>query len=477
MKPSYHLRALALDFLGDIAIVFERAGHSIYLVGGSVRDRILGRAAPDLDLATSALPEEISRLLRQSGGKAIVEIGSAFGTVCARFGDRQVDVTTFRSEWYPDPESRHPQVQFGTSLRQDLQRRDFTINAIAQDISSGRLIDPFDGVGDIARRRVRAVGHAEDRFTEDPLRMMRAIRLAAQLDMDIDAPTRSAIAASAGRLQFISAERIRAELEKILLAEDPAGSLADLIDLGLCRFVIPELLELAETDNDERSRQKDVLSHTLRVVNGVRAHLPLRLAALLHDIGKPATRRVRGGKVHFFRHELVGARMARRILGRLRFDRATTDEVGSLVALHMRSNLYSRDWTDGAVRRYLREVGGHRELLLELSRADITSYRHRKIRDGLARVAELEARCERLGADGVVARMRSPLDGNDLMKLLDRPPGPWIKPLKEHLLGLVLDGQLDPDDRERAAALAVQLVEPGDQPSAAPAPVGGEPAA
>ncbi|MXY12808.1 MAG: CCA tRNA nucleotidyltransferase, partial [Chloroflexi bacterium] len=231
MKPGYHLRALALDFLGDIAIVFERAGHSIYLVGGSVRDRILGRAAPDLDLATSALPEEISRLLRQSGGKAIVEIGSAFGTVCARFGDGQVDVTTFRSEWYPDPHSRHPQVQFGTSLRQDLERRDFTINAIAQDISSGHLIDPFDGVGDIARRRVRAVGRAEDRFCEDPLRMMRAIRLAAQLDMEIDAPTRSAIAASAGRLQFISAERIRAELEKILLSEDPAGSLADVIDL------------------------------------------------------------------------------------------------------------------------------------------------------------------------------------------------------------------------------------------------------
>ncbi len=446
-----------MDFLGDIAIVFERAGHAIYLVGGSVRDRILGRASPDLDLATSALPDEITRLLRQAGGAGIVEIGSAFGTVCARFGDRQVDVTTFRSEWYPDPHSRHPQVQFGTDLRHDLERRDFTINAIAQDISSGRIIDPFDGVGDIARRRLRAVGVAVDRFSEDPLRMMRAVRLAAQLRMDIDGPTRAAIAASAGGLQFISAERIRSELEKTLIAAEPASSLTDLIELGLCRFVIPELLDLAETDNDEPSRQKDVLSHTLRVVGSVRAHLPLRLAALLHDIGKPATRRVRGGKVHFFRHELVGARLARRILGRLRFDRATTAQVCSLVALHMRSNLYSRDWTDGAVRRYLREVGEHRELLLELSRADITSYRHRKIRDGLARVAELAARCERLGADGVVARMRSPLDGNDLMALLDRPPGPWIKPLKEHLLSLVIDGELDPDDRERASEIAVEL--------------------
>ena len=463
-----------MDFLGDIAIVFERAGHSIYLVGGSVRDRILGRLAPDLDLATSALPDEIARLLRQSGGGAIVDIGSAFGTICARFGDRQVDVTTFRSEWYPDPRSRRPQVQFGTSLRQDLERRDFTINAIAQDISSGRIIDPFDGVGDIARRRLRAVG-----LRDRPVLRGSAADDAGNPPGGTTGDGNRSPHAGRHRRQRRPAAIYLGRAHPRRTGKDPAGrgprrQPFRFDRTGPVPFVIPELLDLAETDNDEPSRQKDVLTHTLRVVGSVRAHLPLRLAALLHDIGKPDTRRVRGGKVHFFRHELVGARMARRILGRLRFDRATTEEVSSLVALHMRSNLYTRDWTDGAVRRYLREVGGHRELLLELSRADITSYRHRKIRDGLARVAELEARCERLGAGGVVAQMRSPLGRQRSHGVAGQAPGPWIKPLKEHLLGLVIDGQLDSDDRERAATIALKLAGPAASVEKPPAAVGGE---
>ncbi len=450
-----------MDYLGDIAFCFERAGLPIYLVGGSVRDRLLGRRSSDLDLTTPARPGQISELLRQAGADNIIDIGSAFGTIMGVFGDHQVDVTTFRAEWYPDERSRHPHVQFGEDLRSDLQRRDFTINAIAQDISSGKIIDPFDGVGDLARRRIRAVGCAPARFREDPLRMMRAVRLSVQLEMRIDDPTSAAIVEQAGRLQFISAERVRAELCKILLAPDPAGGVNELIDLGLCRFVIPELLDLRRTDNAEAARQKDVLAHTLRVLAGVRAHLPLRLAALLHDIGKPSTRSVRDGKVHFFRHELVGARLARKILSRLRFDRATIEQVCELVGLHMRSNLYAPDWTDGAVRRYMREVGNHRPLLLDLSRADITSYRHSKISNGLKRVGELEARCERLGAAGAVAKMASPLDGDDLMKLLDRPPGPWIRPIKDYLLELVIDGQLDQQDLDAARAIARRLASEG----------------
>ncbi len=446
-----------MDFLQDIATVFQRAGEEIFLVGGTVRDRLLGRRSPDLDLATTARPAQIARLLNQAGADAVVDIGSAYGTIMGRFGELDVDITTFRAEWYPDQQSRHPQVRFGSTLQEDLQRRDFTINAVAQDIVSGRLYDPYDGVADVARRLVRAVGEADQRFAEDPLRMMRAVRLAAQLDMAIDDSTRSSITANAGRLQFISTERIQAELSKILLSGDPGGGIADLIELGLCRFVIPELLDLRRTDTEEWAQQKDVLSHTLRVLQGVRAHLPLRLAALLHDVGKPATRRVKGGRVTFFRHEIVGARLARKILSRLKFDRATIRAVGELVAHHMRSNLYSSDWTDGAVRRYLRQVGPHRCLLLELSRADITSYRYSKIRDGLSRVAELEARCEALGGSGAVANMASPLDGNALMELFDRPPGPWIKPLKDHLLALVIDGQLDQDDTESAAQIAREL--------------------
>ena len=445
-----------MDLLGSIAAVFDRAGFEIFLVGGSVRDRLLGRPFEDLDLTTNARPPDIKRLLKQAKPDGLYEVGAKFGTIGAIFGDMGVEVTTYRREWYPT-DARQPEVEFGDDLRQDLARRDFTVNAIAQNISTGAIIDMFRGVADLARRTIRAVGEPAERFTEDPLRMLRAVRLAVQLDFDLDEKTARSIRGSSGRLQYISAERIRDELVKILVSSHPDIGIAALFELGLMRFVVPELSDMPSTVQETAHKHKDVLAHTLQVLAGVPSEPTMRIAALLHDVGKPKTKSVKNGKIHFYRHEDVGARMTRDILLRLRVDSATVSEVTKLVALHMRSNLYTSDWTDGAVRRFIREVGGSREQLFALSRADITSYRPRRIEAGLVRVSELEARCEHLVGEADVERMDSPLDGNELVELFGRSPGPWIKPMKNYLLGLVLDGELDQEDKDRAADLAKEF--------------------
>ncbi len=447
-----------MDVLGAIATVFERGSFEVYLVGGSVRDRLLGRPSKDLDLTTPARPDDIKRLLRQAKPDSVYEVGARFGTIGAVFGDLNVEVTTYRAEWYPEESSRHPEVEFGDSLKDDLARRDFTINAIAQDIGTGKITDPHGGTADIAKRTIRAVGNPADRFAEDPLRMLRGVRLATQLGFEIDPKTAAAIKGGATRLQFISAERIRDELMHVLVSDGPGAGIVRMFELGLIRFIIPELADLASTQQDDGHQHKDVLAHTLRVLAGVPADPQVRLAALLHDIGKPATMTAKGGRVHFYRHEIVGARLARKILDRLNFDKATVRTVADLVALHMRSNLYESDWTDGAVRRYMREVGELRPWLLALSRADITSYHPKRIANGLKRVAELAARCDLLAGQADVARMDSPLDGTRLMELFAREPGPWIKPIKDYLLGLVLDGELDQADTATATRLAREFV-------------------
>lgn len=448
-----------MDVLGSLATVFHRAGFQIFLVGGSVRDRLLGRPFHDLDLTTNARPAAIKRLLGQARPDHVFEIGAKFGTVGAVFGDLHVEVTTFRREWYADG-SRKPNVEFGDDLREDLGRRDFTINAIAQDVTTGAVIDPYRGLADLARSCIRAVGIPGERFAEDPLRLLRAVRLGVQLGFEIEAKTAAAMRECAGRLQHISAERIREELMKILMSARPDAGVAAIFEYGLVRFVIPELADMPTTIQDERHKHKDVLAHTLRVLANVPPDPILRLAALLHDVGKPRTKSVTEGRIHFYRHEDVGARMTADILRRLRFDNATTDAVTKLVAHHMRSNLYAPDWTDGAVRRFILEVGDSRGRLLTLSRADITSYRPRRIEEGLVRVAELEARCQRLVGQADVETMDSPLDGIALMKLFGRPAGAWIKPIKTYLLELVLDGKLEQGDKDRAAKLALEFEAP-----------------
>ena len=443
--------------LRTLAAQFGEAGYELYLVGGSVRDGLLHRPTHDLDFATDAHPPVIKRLLARAQPDSRYDVGEKFGTIGATFGEWVVEITTYRSEEYAFA-NRKPAVTFGTNLEDDLSRRDFTINAIAQEPTTGGMLDPFHGLQDLQRGLIRAVGNPAARFREDPLRMLRALRFAAELGFHIDAATLAAMREQARALEHVSTERIAVEMTRLLVAERPAGSLETLCDTGLAEVVMPELLPLRGTSQDDR-RHKDVFGHTLKVVENVPATSLLRWAALLHDIGKPKTKTVQDGKVHFFRHETVGARMARRILRRLRCDRDSSERIQRLVAEHLRPNLYTPDWTDGAVRRFLRETEGITDDLFALSRADITSYRRSRVEAGVARVNHLEARCRELQAQEDVAQLKSPLDGNDLMTMFDRGPGPWIKPIKDYLLNLVIDGELAQDDRESAVKLAREFAE------------------
>jgi poly(A) polymerase len=448
--------SVAERVLDRLAQAFTRAGKQLYLVGGSVRDGILGRDHFDLDLTTDAVPAEIKALARAAQPDAIYTVGERFGTVGLVFGDTHIEITTFRSEQY-DPESRKPAVSFGNSLREDLSRRDFTINAIARDLSTGEVIDPYGGQADLRAKVIRAVGVAEERFAEDPLRLLRAVRFAAELGFTIEPDTRVAIAACADKLRIVSRERIRDEVNRILLSTRPALGIRLLCDLGLMAHFLPEMLEMRGLREKER-RHKDVFEHTLAVVDRVPPTLHLRWAALLHDIAKPATISVSDGEVHFLGHEVLGADMSRRILSRLRLDRATIETVTQLVRMHLRINLYDSTWTDGAVRRLAREAGDVFEDLFVLSRADVTSQRAQRIAQAAQAAAELEARYRELQAQADLAKITSPLDGDELMAMFGRPPGKWIGRVKDYLLSLVLDGSLEQEDKEQAAVLARDFV-------------------
>ena len=441
----------------QLSAAFGAAGRRLLLVGGPVRDRLLGRPVHDYDLTTDAPPEEIKRLARAARPDAVYDVGARFGTIGLVFRDPQggqeaVEITTFRSEHYPD-ETRKPVVAFGTSLEADLARRDFTINAIAQDLTSGALIDPFGGAADLERATIRAVGDPADRFREDPLRLLRAVRFAAQLGFEIAPQTLAALDAEAGSLERISKERIAEELNRILVSPRPSLGLRLATDHGLMAQAIPEVLPMRGV-SQRPLHHKDVFEHTMGVVENIPAEPALRWAALLHDIGKPRTNSARDGQVHFFGHEDVGERMARQILRRLHADGRLIERVAKLVRMHLRVNSYESDWTDSAVRRLMREAGDELPDLIHLSRADVTSYRQERVLAANMRADEFERRCQELLANEDVARLHSPLDGDDLMALFDKGPGPWIRPIKDYLLDLVLEGQLDQDDRETASELA-----------------------
>jgi poly(A) polymerase len=449
---------LAASPLPVLRQAFASEGHALYLVGGPVRDALLGRAVSDLDFATDAPPPNIKHVLRKAGADSIYAVGEKFGTVGGIFGSTTVEITTYRSEAYTAG-SRKPAVEFGTSLEGDLARRDLTINAMALDLSSGEVIDPFGGQSDLTGRTVRAVGNAADRFMEDPLRLMRAVRFSAQLDFEIDPDTALAIREVSPALASISRERVHQEMDRILTSAKPAYGIRLLCELGLMQYAAPEILSMQGTRNDSL-QHKDVFEHTLIVMSRVPPDLHLRWAALLHDIAKPRTLTVDRGQVHFYGHDRVGEKMARRILGPsgLKYDRETVDKVGRLVGLHLRPNGYESDWTDGAVRRFMREAGPLLPDLLTLSGADVTSRRKERVEAARRRVAELEQRCAELAAEAEVAKLTSPLDGLELMAMFGRPPGPWIGEIKDHLLELVLDGELAMDDKERAAEIARELV-------------------
>lgn len=451
---------------------FAGAGEELALVGGIVRDILLGRRPPtDLDFTTSAIPDVTRRLGESAGAETSYDIGERFGTIGLVFRAAPeaesivVEITTYRSEHYPD-ESRHPAVQLGGQLVDDLSRRDFTVNAIAADARTGELIDPFDGQADLHRGIIRAVGNPDTRFQEDPLRLLRAARFVAQLGFLIDASTRDAMTRHASSLPRISKERILTELTRLLTGEYASYGLQVMLETGLLVEAMPELRRFAEEALGEQPlphREKALWEHTLRVVDRVSPRPALRWAALLHDAAKPQTRGVDAfGEVHFFGHEREGAELAKRMLGRLKADKTTLAKVARLVELHLRPATYEPDWTDSAVRRLMLEADGVLDDLLDLVAADVTSAREHKQRAAAERVTALRAHIARLEAEHALAELKSPLDGEELMAMFDRPPGRWIAVVKDRLRELVIDGGLAPDDRESAERIARDMVASGE---------------
>jgi poly(A) polymerase len=447
----------------SLAGAFGAANEELYLVGGIVRDALLGRAMlADLDFATSAAPPRTRELLESVGATSVYLIGERFGTIGAIFDDDpdrlRVEVTTYRRETYPD-EHRFPDVAFDATLIDDLARRDFTMNALAIDARSGEMIDPWDGEADIAQSLLRAVGNPSERFAEDPLRLLRAARFVSQLGFRLDWRTEQAMAHQATSLARISRERILAELTLLMLGEYVDHGLEALRRTRLLHVALPEIEPLAaeaEANLAPRlGREKDLWDHTMQVVRQAPPRAPVRWAALLHDAGKPLTRTVGlDGEVHFFGHERVGAELADRALGRLNADRALRSSVRTLVALHGRPAAYDASWTDSAVRRLALDSGDAWDDLLDLAAADVTSGREQKRMAASRRVSGLRTRFLHLQEQMELARLESPLDGNDLMRIFDRPPGPWIKEVKNHLRELVIDGELSPDDRDGASRIA-----------------------
>ena len=449
------------DEVADLAGAFAEAGHELALVGGPVRDAFLGRSTADLDFTTSAHPDETERLL-SGWSRATWDMGREFGTIGARRGDVVVEVTTYRADSY-DGDTRKPTVAFGSSLTEDLARRDFTINAMAVRLPSLEFVDPFGGLEDLAGGLIRTPIEPEVSFGDDPLRMMRAARFASQLGFEIEPGTFAAMAAMADRLSIVSAERRRDELTKLILGTWVREGLAALTDSGLAAVMLPELPAL-RLEVDEHHHHKDVYEHTLTVVEQAidletdgagpvpTPDLVLRLAALMHDVGKPATRRHEpGGGVSFHHHEVVGAKITARRLKELRFDRETVRDVAQLVELHLRFHGYAdARWSDSAVRRYVTDAGPLLERLHRLTRADVTTRNRRKADRLSFAYDDLEARIAELRSQEELDAIRPDLDGTEIMELLGIGPGREVGQAYKFLLELRMEH--GPLGRERAEA-------------------------
>ena len=427
-----------LDEVGPLAERFTAAGHRLYLVGGSVRDAILGRSLDELDVdfTTDARPDDIERVVR-GWADAVWLQGKRFGTVGAAKDGRRYEITTHRAEAY-QPDSRKPDVAFADAVEADLSRRDFTVNAMALSLPDLRLVDPHGGIADLAARRLRTPLRPEESFSDDPLRMLRAARFIAGYELEPDPELVAAVEAMADRLEIVSAERIRDELDKLVVVARPGKGLWFLVRTGLAAHFLPELPALS-LEQDPVHRHKDVLAHTVAVVDKTRPDKILRLAALLHDIGKPRTRGFGPEGVTFHHHEVVGARMAEE---RMRARRYPVDEIAAvrrLVELHLRFHGYGERWTDSAVRRYARDAGPLLGRLNELTRSDCTTRNRAKARELARRMDDLEARIEELRKQEELDAIRPDLDGHQVMAHLGIPPGPLVGRALDHLLELRLD--------------------------------------
>ncbi|MEY3473243.1 MAG: hypothetical protein RLY22_746 [Actinomycetota bacterium] len=426
---------------------FSDAGHELALVGGPVRDAFLGRTAPDVDFTSSANPDQILEIVKPLSS-AHWDIGRAFGTIGARFGDDTVEITTYRADKY-SIDSRKPVVEFGTDLNEDLFRRDFTINAMALTLPSKTFVDPFNGLADLLAGIIRTPGKPEDSFGDDPLRMLRAARFASQLGFEIEPETFAAMKAMASRIEIISSERIQQELTKLMLGKHPRKGLTALVDSGLAAIVLPELPAL-KLEVDEHHHHKDVYEHTLTVVEqaidyekdyGLEPDFVLRFAALMHDCGKPKTRKLEpAGGVSFHQHDLVGARITKKRMQALKFDNDTIKSVSRLVELHLRFFGYGEQaWTDSAVRRYVRDADDLLIRLHALTRADVTTRNKRKAERLSFAYDDLEARIAKLREQEELDALRPDLSGEEIMQILNLKPGPEVGKARNFLMELRLE--------------------------------------
>jgi poly(A) polymerase len=428
----------------DIGRLFAQHGYELALVGGPVRDVFRGERPSDLDLTTDATPEQVLAVV-DGWADATWTIGITFGTVGLRKGSLVFEITTYRSEQYPAT-SRKPDVRYDRSLEEDLSRRDFTINAMAARLPGYELVDPFGGLDALKEKVLRTPGRPEDSFRDDPLRILRAARFAAKLGFTVADDVRTAMTEQAYRLDIVSAERITGELTKLMLTPDPALGIDILVQTGVADQVLPEVPAL-RMEADEHHRHKDVYQHSLTVLRqaielepryGLEADLTVRLAALLHDIGKPRTRELLpGGRVAFHHHEVAGAKLVRRRLTALRFPNYVVHDVSKLVELHLRFHGYGEDeWTDSAVRRYVRDAGPLLTRLHVLTRADCTTRNQAKAQRLARAYDSLEQRIAELSEQEELARIRPELDGDEIMRILGLAPGPLVGQARDFLLEL-----------------------------------------
>jgi poly(A) polymerase len=440
-----------------LAQAFADAGFELALVGGPVRDAFLGRPVHDLDFTTSATPDQSEKIVKPLA-QATWDVGRAFGTIAAQVGRHTVEITTYRADTY-DGSTRKPDVVFGTSLEEDLHRRDFTMNAMALTLPDAKLVDPCNGLEDLLAGVLRTPIEPEMSFQDDPLRMMRGARFVSQLGATIHPDTMAAMVTLAPRIDDISAERVREELTRLLATDSPRAGLEVLVESGIAERVLPELPAL-RLESDEHAHHKDVYQHTLTVLEqaieeekrrfpDLAPDVALRVAALLHDSGKPATRRFEaGGVVTFYHHDVVGAKLAKKRLKALRFDNQTIDSVAKLIELHLRFFGYSEQaWTDSAVRRYVRDAGDELERLHILVRADVTTRNKRKADRLSFAYDDLEARIAVLAEQEELQAIRPELDGEQIMSILGLKPGRDVGEAYRFLLELRLDeGEIGVDE-------------------------------
>ena len=439
-------------FLKELSNLYAKNGFQIYLVGGAVRDGILDIETKDFDFTTNASSEDSIKMLNKNDYKT-TEIGRAFGTIETTVGDYSIHITTYREDKY-NKDSRKPEIKTSGELETDLSRRDFTVNAIAYDINNSEIIDPHGGLKDLSEGLIRTPDTADISFSDDPLRMLRACRFVSTHGFTPNNELFKAISKNVERIEIVSTERIRDEFTKLLTGKEPSLGLKAFVESGLSELIMPELNEL-KIEVDPKHHHKDVYEHTMVVLDRVSPTLISRMSALLHDIGKPKTKGIENGKVHFRHHEVVGAKMSKKILKRLKYDNETIKRVSLLVENHLRPHTFKMGWTDSAVRRYIIDAGGLLEELNDLVRADITTKNKAKYEEINKYLDEMEERIKEVAEKEELSKLRPPLSGDEIMEIFDLEPGPSVgiimKALYEQRIN---DGEVS---KEEATKLAKEV--------------------